>query len=140
MRVCARPSRSRSAPTISNGISHPERSEGFALMNEEHDADCGCEEYQSLSRRQFIGGAAGLATAAAFPEWLPKVVLAETHASARDTIVSVFQRGGADGLSMCAPYADANYYIARPALGIPRPDSANPATKGIALDNFFAFP
>ncbi len=105
----------------------------------EHD-DCGCSEYNEMSRRQFMGAAASLGAVAAFPSWLPKVVLAENYASNRDVIVSVFLRGGADGLSLCVPFGDANYYTARSTIAIPRPDSTQTATKGIALDNFFAFP
>jgi uncharacterized protein (DUF1501 family) len=75
-------------------------------MDEQHDADCGCQEYNELSRRQFITGAAGVSAAAFFPAWLPKVVLAETYAANRDVMVSIFQRGGADGLSICVPFGD----------------------------------
>ena len=38
--------------------------------------------------------------AALFPAWLPKVVMSKKFASNRDIIVSVFMRGGADGLSI----------------------------------------
>ena len=109
------------------------------------DDECGCTEYRELSRRQFVGTAAGGSMAAVaasyFPAWLPKVVLAESYASARDIILSVFMRGGADGLTLCAPFGDPAYYTGRSTIAIPRPDAAGGATtKGIALDNFFAFP
>ena len=45
----------------------------------------------------------------------------------------------ADGLSLCVPFFDANYYAGRPTIAIPRPDSTA-ANRGIALDNNFAFP
>jgi uncharacterized protein (DUF1501 family) len=109
-----------------------------------HSDDCGCNEYNELSRRQFItdaAGASGLAMfAASFPSWLPKVVLAESYDSSRDVIISIFLRGGADGLSLCVPFGDANYYTSRPTIAIPRPDSTQTTTRGIALDNFFMFP
>ena len=108
-------------------------------MEDQHDIDCGCDEYNELSRRQFIGGAAGLSALAFFPDWLPEVVMAKNYASNRDIIVSVFMRGGADGLSLVAPFADANYYASRTTIAIPRPDAASP-NKGINLDNFFMFP
>ena len=73
-----------------------------------------------------------------FPAWLPKIVLGKTYASNRDVIVSIFLRGGADGLAIVAPYADPAYYTSRPTIGIPRPDSTD-ANKGIDLDGFFAF-
>jgi uncharacterized protein (DUF1501 family) len=108
-----------------------------------HD-DCGCTEYRELSRRQFVGaagGSLGLAATAAFPAWLPKVVLAESSAGERDVILSIFLRGGADGLSLCVPFGDPAYYTGRSTIAIPRPDAAvGTANKGVALDNFFAFP
>jgi uncharacterized protein (DUF1501 family) len=107
-----------------------------------HEPDCGCAEYNELSRRGFLAGAAGAVATTffpIFPDWLPKVVLAESAASSRDVIVSIFLRGGADGLSLCVPFSDASYYTGRPTLAIPRPDSGS-ANRGIALDNNFAFP
>jgi len=109
-----------------------------------HEADCGCSEYQELSRRQFIadaGGISGAAIAAAyFPEWLPRVVLAQSQASNRDVIVSVFQRGGADGLNLVVPFGDPAYYTGRTNIAIPRPDANVAANlKVTALDNFFGF-
>ena len=115
-------------------------------MTDEHDAGCGCSEYNELSRRQFIqttaGAAGAVAATAAFPAWLPKVVLAKHYSSTRDAMVSVFQRGGVDGLTTCVPYADNNYYLARPTIRIPRPDDLTvpAAQRATALDGFFAFP
>src|ERR1019366_5590153 len=98
-----------------------------------------CREYNDLSRRNFVVGAAGAAVFGAIvPAWLPKVVLAKSENSSRDVILNIFQRGGADGLSLVAPYADANYYTSRPTLNIPRPDSSSP-NRGTALDNMFQF-
>ncbi|HLA89080.1 MAG TPA: DUF1501 domain-containing protein [Gemmatimonadaceae bacterium] len=109
-------------------------------MSEHEHAACGCREYHELSRRNFIVGTAGATVfGAILPAWLPKVVLARSEVSSRDIIVNIFQRGGADGLSLVAPFADANYYTARPALAIPRPDSGD-ANRGTALDNTFQFP
>jgi uncharacterized protein (DUF1501 family) len=110
------------------------------MSSENHD-DCACNEYNELAtRRQFLfraGGAAGLgAFSIAFPEWLPQVSLAPYFISNRDVIVSIFLRGGADGLSLCVPFGDANYYSFRPTIAIPRPDSTA-ARKALALDNFF---
>jgi uncharacterized protein (DUF1501 family) len=105
--------------------------------------DCeGCSEYNELSRRGFLTGAAGAAATSffpIFPDWLPKVTLAEAADSSRDVIVSIFLRGGSDGLSMCVPFFDANYYASRTTIAIPRPDSAA-TNRGIALDDRFAFP
>lgn len=108
------------------------------MSDETHAADCGCQEYNELSRRQFLGAAAAGTAASMFPAWLPKIVLGKTYASNRDVIVSIFLRGGADGLAIVAPYADPAYYTSRPTIGIPRPDSSD-TNKGIDLDGFFAF-
>jgi uncharacterized protein (DUF1501 family) len=109
-------------------------------MSDTDHTDCGCMEYNELSRRQFIAGSTVGAVffTPLFPEWLPKVTLAES-AQSRDVIVSIFLRGGADGLSLCVPFFDANYYTGRPTIAIPRPDSSA-ANRGIALDSNFAFP
>ncbi|HEY4130087.1 MAG TPA: DUF1501 domain-containing protein [Gemmatimonadaceae bacterium] len=109
------------------------------MSDEIHEDDCGCQEYNELSRRQFLGGAAVMSAASLFPAWLPKIVLAKS-ASTRDIVVSVFMRGGADGLSLVAPYGDPAYYTSRTTIAIPQPDSASTTTRGIDLDGFFMFP
>jgi uncharacterized protein (DUF1501 family) len=115
-----------------------------AAMREPHHEDCGCREYRELSRREFLstsaGASAGLAAAAIFPAWLPKVAMAESFQASRDIIVSVVQRGGADGLTTCAPVGEPNYGPGiRPTIWIRPPDDSS-ALRSIALDNFFAFP
>jgi uncharacterized protein (DUF1501 family) len=107
-------------------------------MDESPHDDFGCQEYNELSRRQFVGAAATMSAAALFPAWLPKIVMAKS-ASSRDIIVSVFMRGGADGLSLVVPFAEPNYYTSRPTIAVPRPDDAK-ATRGINLDGFFMLP
>lgn len=105
-----------------------------------HDESCACREYRELSRRQFVGAAAGLSAATMFPEWLPRVILAQSFTSTRDVIVSIFQRGGADGLNIIVPYGDPDYYTGRSTIAIPRPDANVPvAQKVTALDALFGF-
>ena len=48
----------------------------------------------------------------------------------RRTLIAIFLRGGADGLSLVAPLEDDAYYQARPRLGIAK-------AKAVALDGFF---
>lgn len=109
--------------------------------NLQHDCDA-CNEYNELTRRQFVGDGfllgGGIVATALFPEWLPKVVLAQSQVSSRDILVSVFLRGGSDGLSMVYPFEDPLYYAGRATIAIPRPDSTNTAQRGIALDNTWA--
>lgn len=102
--------------------------------------DCtGCREYLELSRRQFLGVSGATAFAAAVPAWLPRVALAEDFCSTRDIIVSVFLRGAMDGLTMCVPHAESEYYARRPTLSIPEPGSPSPFA-ATDLDGFFGFP
>lgn len=83
--------------------------------------------------------ARGTATAVALsvPAWLPRVTYAQS-ASSSDVLISIFLRGGADGLSLVPPFGDPSYYALRPTLAIPPPGSAaNPA---LNLDGFFGLP
>lgn len=101
--------------------------------------DIGCNEYNALSRRQFLSGAGKAALIASLvPAWMPRVAFAKSYNSSRDIIVSVYLRGGCDGLSIVPPFGDAAYYTLRPNLGIPRPDSTAPL-KAINLNGFFGF-
>jgi uncharacterized protein (DUF1501 family) len=110
-------------------------------MTAHHHAHAsGCSEYRDLSRRQFVATSATLSAAAVvFPDWLPRITLAEHHSSRRDIMVSVFLRGGVDGLAMVIPHTAAEYYTLRPTIRTPAPDSMA-ANRAIALDNAFAVP
>ncbi|MBI5366781.1 MAG: DUF1501 domain-containing protein [Planctomycetes bacterium] len=55
-----------------------------------------------------------------------------------DVLVTVFLRGGADGLNLVVPHADDTYYRERPSIAVPRPDAAGPAAgRAIDLDGRF---
>ncbi len=98
--------------------------------------DCGCTEYNELSRRNFLGDgrkAAAAAAAMLATAWVPKVVLARDHDSARDTLVNVFLRGGADGLNLVVPHGDPDYLGARPTENVP-------VNQTEPLDTFFGLP
>ncbi len=101
--------------------------------------DPGCREYHHISRRGFLGWGGGMLTAMAVPTWLPKVVMASSENSSRDVIVSLFLRGGADGLTLCVPHGDDAYYDLRPTLAVPRPDGGQ-ALRAVDLDGFFGLP
>ncbi len=100
--------------------------------------DCGCNEYNSVSRRSFVRWGGAAAVAALSPGWVPRVAWAQSAATDRDIIVSVFLRGGADGLTMVPPYFDDGYYSLRPGLAIQPPDASG-ANKAIDLDGQFGF-
>jgi uncharacterized protein (DUF1501 family) len=51
-----------------------------------------------------------------------------------DVLVTIFQRGGADGLNVVVPYGDDAYYRARPTLGVPSPKNGKAAPSGRAID------
>jgi uncharacterized protein (DUF1501 family) len=106
---------------------------------QQHNAH-GCQEYLNLSRRSFLGlGSAAAITAATAPAWLPRVAFARSAAAGRDVLVSLFLRGGADALTLCVPFGDPDYYLARPQLAIPQPDSGHEFA-GLDLDGFFGLP
>ncbi len=59
----------------------------------------------------------------------PQAILTGNR-DAQRTLVVIFLRGGADGLSLVPPVGDDNYYKARPRLGIAQKEA-------VALDGFF---
>lgn len=77
-------------------------------------------------KREILAGL-GLAAAGLV---IPKAFAAER----RHTLVVVFMRGAVDGLNVVVPHGDSNYYLQRPIVRVPDPDSANGA---IDLDGFF---
>jgi len=88
-----------------------------------------------IDRRRFLGRTAlGAAATVTAPAWLPRVSYAGTAGSGRDTLVVIFLRGGADGLTLCVPYGDAELYNRRPVLAIRPPGQPNGATD---LDGFY---
>jgi uncharacterized protein (DUF1501 family) len=87
----------------------------------------------SFSRRSFLGALGGLS----LPAWFPRVAFSAERAasSRRDTLISIFQRGGNDGLNMVVPVGDSDYYRVRPTLAIAQPGGATGAA--VDLDGFF---
>ena len=72
------------------------------------------------TRRKFLQQAALFAGASLIPisvnSWVSQTT-AQTKNNKR--LIVIFLRGAADGLSVVVPYADANYYQARPTIAIP---------------------
>jgi uncharacterized protein (DUF1501 family) len=86
-----------------------------------------------FSRRSFLTSLGALS----LPSWFPRLAFAaqpEARAAARDVLVCIFQRGGADGLNVVVPHAESAYHDARPNLQIPDPGATNGV---IDLDGFF---
>jgi uncharacterized protein (DUF1501 family) len=93
---------------------------------------------EDLSRRRFLGGAAttaGVAVAAGTGVLATGVAGAAAPVGNR-TVVVVFLRGGADGLSIVAPLGDADYATRRPTIAV-TPAVGRPLG-GPAPDTFFA--
>ena len=109
----------------------------MSIINK-HDCNA-CSEYNELSRREFLVKSAASAAVLAAPAWLPQVAYAQAEDTSRDVIVSIFLRGGADGLSLVVPYAENAYYTLRPTIAIPRPDSTS-ANRAVDLNGFFGLP
>jgi len=87
-----------------------------------------------LSRRVFMknGGLALLSLGFA-PAFLSRTVEAAT-ATRRKILITIFQRGAVDGLNMCVPFGEREYYASRPSIAIPRPNDPQGA---VDLDGFF---
>jgi uncharacterized protein (DUF1501 family) len=94
-----------------------------------------------LSRRRFLAGAATTAAAGAvLPTLSPRYAFASPEDPASgDTLVAIFLRGGADGLSLVPPFSDtAGYQNLRGAgtsndVAVPPPNAADPANTAIDL-------
>jgi hypothetical protein len=87
--------------------------------------------------RRFFLKSSGLALAAlGFAPGFLRRALASTDAARRKVLVTIFQRGAVDGLSMVPPVAEPAYAAARPAIAIPPPGAADAAA--LDLDGHFA--
>ena len=78
----------------------------------------------------WLAGTKALAQLAVTPKSVP---------GRRDVLVSIFLRGGMDGLNVVAPYGEDAYHKLRPSLALPRPidASAKAADRLLDLDGFF---
>ncbi|MFT5732065.1 MAG: hypothetical protein ACJAZN_000521 [Planctomycetota bacterium] len=78
----------------------------------------------------------GLAAGAAAATCTPRIGFAASPGSGpqRDVLISVFCRGGMDGLSAVVPFGDPDYAVERGALAVPPPSAGQGAED---LDGFF---
>ncbi len=83
-----------------------------------------------ISRRTFMQ----LSGAASLPLVLPRMVFAQAGQSTDHTLVSVFLRGGADGLYAIPPFGDPRYASLRSTLSVAPPGQNEGA---LDLDGFF---
>ena len=74
----------------------------------------------------------------AAPSWLARAVYAGDSSTQRKKIlVTIFQRGAADGLNVVVPFGEQRYYELRPTLAIPKPSSDKSVDSAIDLNGFF---
>ncbi len=93
--------------------------------------DCAC------TRRSFMkGGALALLGLGSVPRFLVRTAYAEGSIDRPKILVTIFQRGAVDGLSMIVPHGDRSYYDSRGSIAIVRPSPGNPETT-IDLDGLF---
>jgi len=70
----------------------------------------------------------------AAPSWLARA--ASTSTGRRKVLVTIFQRGAADGLNVVVPFGEPRYYELRPTLAVPKPGS-DAANSAVDLNGFF---
>lgn len=89
------------------------------------------------NRREFLRLAAGHAmagaTALSAPQWLFRTAEAATT---DHTLLTIFLRGGCDGLNVVVPYADDEYHRLRPSIRIPAP-GPGVTDAALNLDGYF---
>jgi len=76
-----------------------------------------------LTRRYFIqSSAVVMAGFGLAPSWLARAAGAEGR---KKILISVFQRGAADGLNIVVPFFEKRYYDIRPSIAVPSPGKQN---------------
>src|SRR5689334_2617531 len=93
----------------------------------------------SFSRRIFLRDSAlAMVGVGAAPLWLERAAFAGGISERRKKVlVTIFQRGAADGLNIVAPHGERRYYELRPSIAVPRPSASLSADSAIDLDGFF---
>jgi uncharacterized protein (DUF1501 family) len=93
-----------------------------------------------ISRRVFLkNGGFALVSLGFAPSFLARTAFAHGRsgpAARGKQLIAIFQRGAVDGLNVIVPFGEAEYYRARPSIGIAPPTKENGA---IDLDGFFGF-
>jgi uncharacterized protein (DUF1501 family) len=88
------------------------------------------------SRRSFVSGAAtSIISVGTGGIWASRAAPANAATSSDSSrLIVIMLRGAVDGLSVVAPYADQNYYNARPTIAIAKPGEVDGLLR---LDNMF---
>ena len=91
------------------------------------------------SRRVFLkNGAFALVSLGFAPSFLARTAYAQGRTARARQLITIFQRGAVDGLSVVVPFGDREYYQARPSIAIARPGSNGDAgVSAVDLDGYF---
>jgi uncharacterized protein (DUF1501 family) len=90
----------------------------------------------NINRRVFLKSSGlSLLGFSALPPFLQRLALSNPSGN-KKILVTVFQRGAADGLNVVASFGEKLYYRLRPSIAIPQP-SARDGESLIDLDGFF---
>jgi len=94
-----------------------------------------------MDRRYFLKSSgialAGFGVMSAAPDFLQQFANAQTATNGfgrKKILITIFQRGAADGLNMVVPHGDSVYYDLRRTIAVPKPNQTDGA---IDLDGFF---
>jgi uncharacterized protein (DUF1501 family) len=88
------------------------------------------------SRRVFLkDGAFALVSLGFAPSFLARTAFAAEPGRRFKRLIAIFQRGAVDGLNVVVPFAEREYYRARPSIAIPKPGGEDGAA--LDLDGFF---
>ncbi len=63
----------------------------------------------------------------AAPMWMQRAVYAAEESRRKKILVTIFQRGAADGLNIVVPFREKDYYTLRPSIAVPQPGQRNGA-------------
>lgn len=93
--------------------------DGAGNPNQHFGASRSATQDAIFSRRSLLSAATLAMLGLTATRTMGQVVVGD--GAAKDILVVVFLRGGADGLNLLAPYADAHYHDARPTLALNAP-------------------
>ena len=96
-----------------------------------------------LTRRFFLkDGGIAVAGLGLLPSFLARAAATNRRRRKNKILISIFQRGAADGLNMVVPFAERTYYNLRPSIAIPPPrrgsSQSGNGEASMDLDGFFA--
>ena len=90
-----------------------------------------------VSRRVFLkDGSVAVLGMSLVPGFVWRAAMeARPRLAGKKILVTVFQRGGVDGLNVVVPFGEKAYYEYRPSIGVPAPSKDR--TSALDLDGFF---